>query len=101
MSVPNHGLPSAMPTIDLQISPGHEAARVADQEHCGASVLLRLAQLAQHILRWPVSSPLRILLEQRFDHGSDDVARRDGVDADAVLTPFGGEIAAELDHAGF
>ena len=30
-----------------------------------------------------------------------DEARRDGVDADAVGTPFGGEVAAELEDGGF
>ena len=62
---------------------------------------MRHAQLAKHVLRWPVSPPLRVLLEQRLNHSCGDIARRDGVYADAVYAPLGGEVAGELDHAGF
>ena len=63
-----------MATIDPQIAARHEAAGIADQEHGGSTVFLRRAQLAQHILRWPISSALRILLEKRLDHRSHDIA---------------------------
>ena len=97
----NHGLPRRMAPINPQITPGHKTTRIADQEHRGPAVLLRHAQFAQHILRRPVAPALGELLEQRLHHPRHDVARRDGVDADAVVTPFGGEVAAELDDAGF
>lgn len=90
-----------MPTINPQIAPRHKATRIAYQKHRGAPILLRRTKLAQHILRRPIALALRVLLEQRFDHGGDDVARRDGIDADAVGAPFGGEVAAELEDGRF
>ena len=94
-------LPSRMSTIDPQIRPGHETGRVAEQEDGGASVLPRLAQLAQHVLRRPLGPPLGVLLEKLLDHGGDDIARRYRVDPDAVLAPFGGQTPRELDDSGF
>ena len=41
------------------------------------------------------------MFEERFHHGGDDVAGRDGVDADAVVAPFRGEVAGELEDTGF
>lgn len=79
----------------------HEATCVADQEDCRSPVLPRRAQPSEHVLRWPVFLPLRELLEQLLHHGGDDVAGGDGVDADVVLSPFAGQVAAELDDAGF
>lgn len=96
-----HPLPSSMPTIDPQITPSHEAARVADAKHRRAPVLLGHTELAQHILRRPVAPALGVFLEQGFDHGGRDVARGDGVDADAVGAPFRGQVAAELEDGGF
>lgn len=58
-----YSLPSRMPTVHPQIASGHEAARIAYQEHRRASVLLRFTELAQHVLRRPVSLPLRVFLE--------------------------------------
>ena len=94
-------LPSAMPTINPQIAPRHKATRITYQEHRRTSILLRHTQLAQHILRRPIPLALRVLVEQRFYHRGDDVAGGDGVDADAVGSPLGGEIATELEHCGF
>lgn len=90
-----------MASVHPQITARHETACITDQEHCRAPVFLRCAELAQHILRRPVPSPVRELLEERLDHGRDDVAGRYGVDADAVLAPLGGEVAGELDDARF
>lgn len=90
-----------MPTIDPQITPRHKAARVADAKHRRAPVLLGHTELAQHILRGPVAPALGVFLEESFDHGRRDVARGDGVDADAVRAPFRGQVAAELEHGGF
>lgn len=97
----SHSLPGTVATINPQIRARHKAARLTNEEHSGAAVLLGLAELAQHILRGPVPFALGVLLEQRLDHGRHDVARRDGVHADAVLAPLGGEVAAELEHASF
>lgn len=90
-----------MPTIDLHISTSHEATRIADHEHCGSAKLFWLTQLAEHVLRGPVPPSLRVLLEQRCGHGCDDVAGRDGVDADAELAPFRSEVLGKLDDACF
>lgn len=79
----------------------HETASITDQEGRGASVLLGLAQPAQHVLRRPVRPPLGVLHEERFHHLSHDVARRDRVHPDAVLAPFASQVAAQLQHCGF
>ena len=94
-------LPSSMSTINLQITARHKAARITDAEHRSAPVLFRNTELSQHILRRPVAPTLRVFFEQSFDHGSRDVARGDGVDADTVGAPFRGEVAAELQDGGF
>lgn len=83
-----------MPTINLQVTSSHEAARIADAEHSRASVLLRHTQLAQHILRRPIAPALGVLLEQSLHHRGGDVAGGNGVHADAVAAPFGSEVAA-------
>lgn len=82
-----------MPTVDAKIAASHEAGGLADQEHCGAAVLLWDAQLPKHVLRRPVATSFRVLLEESFDHGGDDVAGRDSVDTNTVLAPFGSEVA--------
>jgi hypothetical protein len=93
--------PRSMSTIDLEITSSHEAARITDAEHSRAPVLLRHTQLAQHILRRPVAPALRVLLEQSLHHSGRDIAGRNGIHADAVAAPFGGEVAAELEDGGF
>lgn len=89
-----------MSTINSQIRTRHESARFTDQEHGGAPKVFRPAQLAKHVLFRPLLPTLRELLEELFDHGRYDVARRDGVDADAVLAPFRSEVPCQLDEAG-
>ena len=93
-------LPSSVASIDSQIRAGHEAAGIADEEDASAAVLLGRAEAAEHVLGGPVGAALGELLEQLLDHGRDDVARRDGVDADAVRAPLGGQVAGELDDGG-
>jgi hypothetical protein len=80
--------PCSMPTIDLQVTASHKAARIANAEHGRTSVLFGRAELAQHVLRGPVAPALRVLFKQCFHHSRRDVAGRDGVDADAVGSPF-------------
>jgi hypothetical protein len=96
----NGHLPSGMPAIHAQVTSGHEAARITEQEDRSAAVLLRARQAAEHVLLGPLVTALRELDEQLLDHGGDDVAGRDGVDADVVLAPLGGEVAAQLDDGG-
>ena len=94
-------LPSRVAPINLQIRACHKTTRIANQKYRRAAVLVWPAQFAQHILRRPVAPPLGVLLEEVLHHGGHDVAGRDGVDADAVGSPFRGEVAGELDDGGF
>jgi hypothetical protein len=84
-----HSLPRTMPTVDPQIATSHKATGIAYEEYRCSSELLRLAQLTQHVLRWPITLPLRILLEQSFHHRGDDVSGRKSIDADTMDAPFG------------
>ena len=93
-------LPSGVPAIHSQVASGHKAACVADQEHCCTTILGRRAQTAKHVLSGPLLATLGVLDEELLDHGGDDVARGDGVDADAVLAPFGSEVSRELQDTG-
>ena len=93
--------PRTMAAVYAQVGPGHEAARITDQEDGSTPVFLRLAQSSQHILLRPLGLPLRELVEELGDHSRDNIAWRNGVHADAVLAPFGGEISPELEDGGF
>ncbi|EPE03446.1 ribosome assembly protein [Ophiostoma piceae UAMH 11346] len=63
-----------------------------------AAVFFGFAEAAEHVAVGPVGTPLWVLIKQRLGHGRDNVARRDGVDADAVLAPLRRQVAAELQH---
>lgn len=92
-------LPSGMASIYAQITACHETTGVTDQECCGPSVFLRLAETAQHVLLWPLNAALGVFDEEVFYHCGYDVAWGDGVDSDTVGPPFAGEVAGELDDA--
>jgi len=94
-------LPSAMAAVHTKVGPRHKTWSITDQECSSTSILLRLAKTTHHILSRPISSALRELHKQSFNHSSDDVARRDGIDTNAVLAPFGGEVACQLQDGGF
>ena len=83
-----------MATVNAQVTARHEAASIAEQEERGAAVLLWTRQTAQHVLLRPLVATLREVDEQLLDHGSDYVAWRDSVDANIVLAPFSGQVAA-------
>lgn len=89
-----------MTAINPHIRASHEARRIAAQEHGGALIVLGIAQPAKHVLCWPIGASLWELDEELLDHAGDDIARRDGVDADAVHAPFGRKVATQLQHAG-
>lgn len=93
--------PSSMATINLHIARRHEAGSITDQEHRCSSILMRQTQLPKHVMRWPVSLPIRVLFEQRLHHCRHNIAWRDGVDSNAVLAPFCCETASELQDTGF
>lgn len=89
-----------MATVDAQIASCHETAGVTQEKDCGTPVFVRGRQTAEHVVFGPFFPALRELDEQIFDHFCDNVARRDGVDANAILTPLHGQIATKLDNSG-
>lgn len=100
-SSPLPHLPRGMATVHAQVATSHEAARIAEQEHCGTAVLLWTGQTAQHVLLGPLVAALGELDEQLLDHLGDDVAGGNSVDADVILAPLGGQVAAQLDDGCF
>lgn len=94
-------LPRRVSTIDPQVTAGHEAAGVAEEEDGGAAVLPGHAQPLEHVVVGPDLPALGEALKELLGHGGDDVARREGVDADAAGAPFHGEVLCELDDGGF
>jgi hypothetical protein len=96
----NH-LPCGVATIHAQVAASHKAASIAEQEDGGATVLLRTGEAAKHVLLGPLVAALGEFNEEILDHGGDDVAGGDGVDADVVGAPFGGEVAGKLEDSGF
>lgn len=90
-----------MTAINPHVRASHEARRIAAQEHSGALIVLSITQPAKHVLCRPIGSSLWELDEELLDHAGDDIARRDGVNADAVHAPFGRKVATQLQHAGF
>lgn len=89
-----------MTAINPHVRASHEARSVTAQKHGGALIVLSIAQPANHVLCRPISASLWELNEELLDHAGDDIARRDGVDADAVHAPFGRKVATQLQHAG-
>jgi hypothetical protein len=79
----------------------HEAGSITDQKSSSTSIFLRLAQSSQHILLWPIRSPLWKFNKQLLDHSRNDVTGRDGVDSDTILTPFASQVTTELDYRCF
>jgi hypothetical protein len=90
-----------MPSIHTEVTTRHEATRITDQKYRRTAILLGLGQPTQHVLLGPVVAAIGELHEQIFDHRGDDVSGGDGVDADGVLTPLGGQVASELDDSCF
>jgi hypothetical protein len=90
-----------MPPIHPQIRARHKTTRPTQQKHRRAPIFLRPRQPPQHILRGPLDLPLREPLEQLLHHSRDNVPWRNGVNADVMWPPFSGEVAPELDDAGF
>ncbi len=89
-----------MPPVDPEISSGHEAAGIAEQENSGTSVLVWVAQPLEHVGVGPSRLPFGERFEETSGHGCDDVSRRDSVDPDAVLTPLGGKVSSQLQDGG-
>lgn len=83
-------LPAGMATIDSQIGARHVRTCWAEEEHSGSSKFFGFAEPAEHVLRRPFDLSFGVPAEELFDHGGDDIARRYGVDANTILSPFRG-----------
>ena len=94
-------LPGSVATVNAQISTSHEAAGITDQKHTSATELVRQRQATEHVFLGPLLLAVGEVVEQVLQHLGHDVAGREGVDADAVSAPFGGEVASELDDGSF
>jgi hypothetical protein len=94
-------LPGSVATVNAQISTSHEAAGITDQKHTSATELVRQRQATEHVFLGPLLLAVGEVVEQVLQHLGHDVAGREGVDADAVGAPFGGEVASELDDGSF
>lgn len=90
-----------MATVHAEVATSHETAGIAKQEHRGATILLRTGKTAEHIFLRPLLAALRELHKQFLYHRSDDIARRDGIDANIVSSPFSREISSKLENGGF
>ena len=66
--------PTRVSTIHTQVGAGHIRTRWAEEEYRRASEVFGFAELAQHVLRWPIDSALGVALKEFFYHGGDDVA---------------------------
>lgn len=65
-------LPSSMATVNPQIRSGHESTGIAEQEYSGATVVLRLAELVQHVVSGPLRLALGVLHKQLLNHLGDN-----------------------------
>ena len=90
-----------MSAVHPQVTPRHKAAGIAEEEDSSAAVFARLGKAAEHVVLGPLVTTLRELVEEHLDHSGHNVAGGDGVDADVVLAPFGGEVATELEDCCF
>ena len=88
-----------MATIHAQVASSHEAASITEQEDSSATVLFRSGETAKHVLFGPLVATFGELDEQLLNHSSNNVTRGDGVDADVICAPFGGEVACELEDS--
>jgi hypothetical protein len=88
-----------MTSVDAEIAARHEAAGVAEEKDGGTTVLLGSAEAAEHVLLGPSGLAVGVVDEQILQHLGQDVAGGEGVDTNAVLAPFGSQVASELDNS--
>lgn len=86
-------LPGSVAAIHSQVASRHEATSITEEEDGSTTVFIWVGESAEHVLLGPLIATVRELVEQLLNHGGDNVARGDGVDADVELTPFGSEVA--------
>ena len=99
-------LPRGVAAVHDEVTTSHKGAGVAEEEEAGALELGSLSQSAHHVLALPGLAQAGDLLEVAADHGGEDVAGADAVDADATGavgadgSPLHREAARELDDGG-
>lgn len=93
-------LPCCVATVDHHVLTRHERRGVAQHEEGGATILLGVADAAEHVALLPLGAQGWVVLEVGLDHRGEDVARAEDVHTDGLavdlLAPFHGEAAAEL-----
>jgi hypothetical protein len=77
-----------MPAIYTQIGARHVRACWAKQEYGRTPEVFWPAELAEHILCWPIDSTFGVEAEELFDHCGYDVAGGYGVHANTILAPL-------------
>jgi len=98
-STNHNALPQRIPAINNTIRARHEPAAVRSQKD---SQVVQVVDGAQTLLRRVVDPDALLRLERRHSvKRRVHVARADGVDADLVARPFGGERFGELEDGGF
>jgi hypothetical protein len=57
------GLPSSMSAVNTEITPCHEAAGVAEEEHGSTAIFLGDAESLKHVLLGPLLFPFGVIIE--------------------------------------
>lgn len=55
--------PCGVTTVNAEVTTGHEAAGVAEEEDCSTAVLVGCGKSTEHVLLGPLVATLRILLK--------------------------------------
>lgn len=87
-----------MSTVNTEITSRHEAAGVTEQEHGSTAIFLGNTESLKHVLLGPLLFSLRVIIEQIQQHLSQDVTRRECVNANAILAPLGSQASGQLDN---
>jgi hypothetical protein len=89
-------LPSSVTCITLQVRARHERRCITNQENCHPSILLRLTQLLEHVLLWPILSPQGCLTNGSSTILAHTVIRRYGFHTDSILALLHGKVFSPL-----
>ena len=91
----------AMSSVNPQVRAVNKRSTLGQQKHSGRLEVLWRAQTSQQGTSHPRLLDFGVLLEQLVGHGGSDVAGRQSVDSDAVLTPFLSDRSTHLLNCGF
>ncbi|KAI6876408.1 short chain dehydrogenase [Hortaea werneckii] len=90
---------SAVTAINTQVRASNPVAARSEQEDCWGLEVLGGTETAEQSTSHPGLLQVRVDLQQAVGHGGSDVARAEGVDADAVGADLLGHGAAHLVHS--